>query len=168
VTAAQPTRAAHSLGASQHPNLDGLLDSLAERVADVVTERLAAQGDDGWLDSAEAAERMRLDPRTGRKRVSEVVRSGDLRCARDGTRSDRPGSTSTWCAARDLRVFTPGSHPPRDAALRAGPWPDERMPYPEVTVPLSRDPERGSAAVPWKWSASPCSRSACKQRKEDP
>jgi len=68
----------------------GLLAAFAEHLAPLVAECLPAA--DGaaspWLDSREAAEYLRLDnpETTGRKRVSELARSGALRCARDGTR----------------------------------------------------------------------------------
>ena len=74
-------------GALGQTSMDALLDALAERVAARLADRLAEQdGSAPWLDSREAAEYLRLDPRTGPKRVSELQRAGHLRCARDGTR----------------------------------------------------------------------------------
>lgn len=86
--AASPARSPGSLGALGHVSMDALLDLLAERVADRLADRLADHGGGPppWLDSREAAEYLRLDPRTGPKRVSELQRAGHLRCGRDGTR----------------------------------------------------------------------------------
>ena len=77
-----------SLGHEVQTRLAPLLEFVADRVADLVVEHLAEKdgGPSPWLNSREAAEYLRLDPRTGPKRMSELHRTGSLRCARDGTR----------------------------------------------------------------------------------
>jgi excisionase family DNA binding protein len=61
---------------------DELVEALAERVVDLLTERLPDHPEP-WLDSEEAA---RYLGNTDAKRISDLVRSGQLRCARDGRR----------------------------------------------------------------------------------
>jgi excisionase family DNA binding protein len=58
-----------------------LVEALAERVVDRLAERLPDRPEP-WLESHEAADYLRTDA----KRISALVRSGQLRCARDGRR----------------------------------------------------------------------------------
>jgi excisionase family DNA binding protein len=60
---------------------DELVEVVAERVVDLLAERLPNRPEP-WLDSAEAAGYLQTDV----KRISDLSRSGQLRCARDGRR----------------------------------------------------------------------------------
>lgn len=67
------------------PVPDELLDRLAIRVADLLADRLEANGDapDPWLDVEAAARYLACEPH----RVYDLAASGRLRCAKDGRRS---------------------------------------------------------------------------------
>jgi len=61
-----------------------LVEALAERVADLLAERLPAQrGPAPWLDVDGAADYLACKPH----RVYDLVAEGRLRCAKDGRRS---------------------------------------------------------------------------------
>jgi excisionase family DNA binding protein len=58
------------------------LEQIAERVAEIVLERHAADRGPAYLTADEAAGVMRC----GRKRIYELVSRRELECVRDGTR----------------------------------------------------------------------------------
>ncbi len=61
-----------------------LVEAVAQRVADLLVERLPAQrGPEPWLDVDAAADYLACRPH----RVYDLVAEGRLRCAKDGRRS---------------------------------------------------------------------------------
>jgi len=63
---------------------DALVEAVAQRVADLLAERLPMQrGPEPWLDVDAAAVYLACRPH----RVYDIVAEGRLRCAKDGRRS---------------------------------------------------------------------------------
>jgi len=63
---------------------EALVEAVAQRVADLLVERLPAQrGPEPWLDVDAAADYLACRPH----RVYDIVAEGRLRCAKDGRRS---------------------------------------------------------------------------------
>lgn len=60
-----------------------LVEAVAARLADLLTERLPEQGPTPWLDVDGAAEYLACKPH----RVYDLVAEGRVRCAKDGRRS---------------------------------------------------------------------------------
>jgi excisionase family DNA binding protein len=63
-------------------DIDALVEQVADRVAELLADRLPAPASSPWLTAEEAADRLRCKP----KRIYDLVREDKLPVHRDGAR----------------------------------------------------------------------------------